>query len=381
MGSSTASPSAEDPFACFGDDDTSSSTADGSDKGNNDDSLSDTATLLKNSETARKLMEQYHNNEEKPQKRVLPISSPNDFEIFDVPITGGGYMKGIRATRSFRCGEEIMRESAILRLPNTQSGRTIQEADLKHKNAVRRSFHQLHHDTQDAMMELSSCVETEETKTPLGIYDTNSFRLTAQGDDDDFDEDDGPCCSGLFLTVARINHSCRPTANHFWRPDLRQMLVFAARDIAVGEEISTMYGPSESLSTAGRREYLYDRFSFHCMCMMCEEANETGGDDRMMEIHSLQEEIDLLAVTGECHLALTAIQRCLQLMKCQGIGSGVFTKPLLRYGYEMSIRIKDLAGSQRYLSEELLAIQQSEGADSRRALCIMEHVNAIESYR
>jgi hypothetical protein len=72
-------------------------------------------------------------------------------------------------------------------------------------------------------------------------------------------------------------------------------------------------------------------------------------------------------------------------MKCQGIGSGVFTKPLLvRYGYEMSIPIKDLAVSQRYyqhMSEEfLLAIQQSEGADSCRALSIMEHVNSIESY-
>jgi hypothetical protein len=40
-------------------------------------------------------------------------------------LGGGGYMKGIPATRPFQCGEEIMRESAILRLPNTQSGQTI----------------------------------------------------------------------------------------------------------------------------------------------------------------------------------------------------------------------------------------------------------------
>lgn len=370
MGSSTASPpSVDDPFACFGDDD--SSNSDGSNKGRNHDT-----TSLKNTETARVLMERYYINEEGPRKRIIPISSPDDFEVFDIPIMGGGYMKGIRAARQFHCGEEILRETAILRLPGTQSGRTIQEANLKHSNAVRRSFHQLHHDTQDAMMELSSCDETEETKTPQGIYSTNSFQLTSQDNTDD--DDDGPCTSGLFLTVARINHSCRPTAHHFWRVDLEQMLVFATRDIDVGEEICTMYGPSESLNTAGRREYLYDRFSFRCMCTMCEEANVTGGDDRMTEIHSLQEDIDLLAVTGECDLALSAIQRCLQLMKLQGIGSGVFTKPLLRYGYEMSLRTNDLPGSQRYLLEELLAIQQSEGTDSRRALCIMEYVNSIE---
>jgi hypothetical protein len=59
-------------------------SSDSSNKGNNDESH---RTSLKNTETAGKLMEQYHSNEEVPQKRVLvPISNPNDFEIFDVPF-------------------------------------------------------------------------------------------------------------------------------------------------------------------------------------------------------------------------------------------------------------------------------------------------------
>jgi hypothetical protein len=353
-----------DPFACFGEDDICASSS-GSNNGANTLDVENDVMTLKNSETARKLLEEYHISNEAPRKRVVPISSPNDFEVFDVPILEGGFMKGVRSTRSFHKGEEIMREAAILRVPNSQSAKNAYEAGLKHKNAIRRSFDGLHHDTQDAMMDLSSCDETEGIKTPQGIYDTNSFQL---GQDER---------SGLFLTIARMNHSCRPSANHFWRPDLGLMLVFATRDIAVGEEICTMYGPSESLNTDGRRNYLYDRFSFCCMCTMCEEANVSGGDDRMIEIHILQEEIDLLAVSGEFDVALSAIQRCLKLMKVQGIGSGVHTKSLHHYGYEMSLLANDFAGSQRYLSEELLAIQESEGNDSPHALFVMQHAAEV----
>jgi len=180
--------------------------------------------------------------------------------------------------------------------------------------------------------------------------------------------------------VARMNHSCRPSATHFWRPDLEQTVVFASRDIAVGEELCTRYGPADCLPTAGRRDFLDHHFAFWCQCGMCaEEERETGGDARMLEIQSLQEDIDLLASTGKSALALTAVQTCLTLLEQQGIGYGVFTKPILRFGYEMSLATKDYMGAHKYLSEELLAVQQSEGVDSPRALQIENEITRYKS--
>ena len=150
-----------------------------------------------------------------------------------------------------------------------------------HRQAVQRAFHSMYETTQSAFMDLSSCDENEDAKTPQGIHDKNAYRL-GEGSDN---------LGGIFLTLARMNHSCRPNANHYWREKLQQVLVFVARDIEIGEEMCKTYGPSAWMDTRSRREYLNERFSFHCMCHMCVEVN--GGDDMMAKIQSLQEDIAL----------------------------------------------------------------------------------------
>jgi len=208
-------------------------------------------------------------------------------------------------------------------------------------------------------MDLSSCDESFDDRTPRGIYDTNSFRLG--------NEDDG----GLFLAIARINHSCRPNVNHFWREDLQKTLIFATRDIRVGEELYTTYGPSECMSTRDRREYLSDRFSFRCMCEMCVEGNARGGDDRMVEIKSLQEDIALSSSTTLATTAaavLDSVKKSLALMNEQGIGGGVFLKSIYHQGYDVCMAAGDDEGARSYLVRELKAVQDSEGVDSPRAI-------------
>jgi hypothetical protein len=113
-------------------------------------------------------------------------------------------------------GQEILREGAVMRIPNTQSAHCHAEAITLHNNAVVRACNLLHDETRSAFMELSSSCEDDyndnynaddvvkvKTKTPRGIYDTNSFRLGPH-------ESNG----GVFLTIARMNHSCRPNVNH-----------------------------------------------------------------------------------------------------------------------------------------------------------------------
>ena len=184
-----------------------------------------------------------------------------------------------------------------------------------------------------------------------------------------------------------MNHSCRPNVNHHWSTELQMTLVFASRDIAAGEELCTTYGPSEWMGTRGRREFLSERFKFVCNCEMCLEGNDGGGDDRMKAIRSLQEGIALSsslvdgggaarssstgggdsASAASLALALESVDRCLALMNEQGIGGGAFTKSIYHRGYAICDAAGDDAGARAYLSSELRAVRDSEGADSPNA--------------
>ncbi|KAL7536532.1 hypothetical protein ACHAXR_009276 [Thalassiosira sp. AJA248-18] len=346
-----ASDAHDDPFACFGD----SSGGSDDDSNNNAD-----ASAVENLEEAHRLKE---------KSNAGPIMhtdiTSDSFEVFNAgPFSG----KGLRATVAYTCGDEIMRESAVMRIPNQQSASSLETAEVLHQNAIQKSFNSLHPATKVSFMELSSCNEDGvdgEVKTPWGVYDTNSFLL---GKD---------ACGGLFLTIARINHSCRPNVNHFWSTNLQQTLIFATRDIKLGEELCTTYGPSECMVTEGRRNYLSSRFSFECMCEMCLEGNTNGGDERMVEIQSLQEEISLFSpvrlTAGKAAAALDSIRRCLALMEEQGIGGGVFTKSIFHHGYDICHATGDNEGAIEYLLKELIAVRHSEGDSCARAIEI-EHV-------
>lgn len=249
-----------------------------------------------------------------------------------------------------------------MRVPSRHAASNAAEAEEKFKRSVQSNFETLPSATQKSVMDLSCCdayTDDYGAATLVGVYQTNSFRLGNETD------------SGLFLTVSRINHSCRPNSNHFWRPDLQMTLVFASRDIDVGEEICTTYGPSESMSTVGRQKYLNDRFSFDCMCEMCREGNAMGGDDRMVELNSLYEDISFYAAGGKPEEAIRAVNRCLELLGEQGIGVGAFTKPILHYGYQISLTgLHNETMARSYLERELVAVKSSEGAGSDRAIDI-----------
>ena len=251
-------------------------------------------------------------------------------------------------------------------------------------------------------MNLSSCRSTNENDenddnnnnnndTITGIYETNSFQL---GDEIN---------SGLFLTISRINHSCRPNVNHIWRPDLQKTLIQATRTIHSGEGIFTSYGPSECLSTFDRRTYLENKYSFVCDCTMCQEGNEYGGDDRMIELNTIFDELSLFNVEdssngndddkdsneSESDKAIRSVDRGLLLLQKQGLGSGAFVRSFLRSGYQISLNAttktktsttgttsneneneKNQNLARTYLERELIAVQNSEGIGSYRGIDI-----------
>ena len=342
------SASHHDPFACFGD------------SSSDDDNQSTDSAAVTNLEKARQ-MKETSNSPAEPIGMTQIID--DSFEIFDTgPFSG----QGVRATVAFKCGDEIMRESAVMRIPTSQSANSLENARIMHKNAIQRAYNSMHPTSQQSVMNLASCDEDDidVMKTPTGVWDTNSFCL---GDDP---------LGGLFLTISRINHSCRPNVIHFWQPKLKQTLVFATRDIKEGEEIFTTYGPAECMGTESRREYLNNRFSFQCRCDMCLEGNTNGGDEKMMQIKMLQDEIALSAGLISKN-GTSSIEKCLALMNEQGIGGGVFTKSLYHQGYEICTAAGDSEGARSYLGRELIAVCHSEGVGSPKAIEIEDMMNYI----
>jgi len=267
----------------------------------------------------------------------------------------------LRALRSFALGEEIFREAVMLRIPNHQAASSREEAERLHAEAVQADFDQLTQAQQRAVMDLSVCGKWLDANagipTPHGVFQTNSYRLKG--------EDDG----GLCLALARINHSCRPNVNHTWRKDMQKTLVFATRNIAAGEELFTSYGPSECLDTAGRRSYLSEGFSFHCMCDMCSEDDGGAGDARMVKLHDLHASLPNMVRQGQHQRAIQVIDQCIALLHEQGIGSGVFTMPLLNYGYQVALMgLKDKYLARAYLEKQIVAVTQCEGVGCPEAL-------------
>ena len=347
-----------DPFACFGSDDDDDDDA-------NDETTAATITTTAAQEQSRQLVQR--SNASHPTAAAPPVcmTSPH-YAVVD--IFGAG--KGVVARTAFRVGDEILRERAALRIPNVQAAASQADADALHQQAVQRALDRCHDDTKRAFYELSSCREPPDDaaqKSAVGIYGTNSYRL---GDDDPY--------GGLFLTIARMNHSCRPNCHHFWRADLRQQLVFAARDIAVGEELCTTYGPALCMDTAARRAYLWERFAFTCACDMCRAGNTHGGDDAMLQMDACREDISLYAASGQAAAALEAVEQCLSLLRRQRLYTPALVKPILHSGYQIAMgKMGDAALARSYLEQELPAVQHSEGVDSPRALEIQRILDSI----
>eukprot|EP00546_Thalassionema_frauenfeldii_P018039 CAMPEP_0178898556 /NCGR_PEP_ID=MMETSP0786-20121207/2403_1 /TAXON_ID=186022 /ORGANISM="Thalassionema frauenfeldii, Strain CCMP 1798" /LENGTH=327 /DNA_ID=CAMNT_0020569301 /DNA_START=88 /DNA_END=1068 /DNA_ORIENTATION=+ len=276
-----------------------------------------------------------------------PIES-SGYEIYscsnqDGYITG---QFGIRAKRKYETGDLIMSESPAMRINTAFVASTREEAVEKYENKLQDVFDNLSPLTAQSIMDLSSCKETDEVKTPMGIFQTNSFSL---------EQNTG--YGGLFITVARMNHSCNPNVNHHWRPDVHRMNCYAARDIAINEELCTNYGPTNLTnfsSTSERREYLEKKYAFRCACEMCMCGNDYGGDDRMLEIRDLLENISCF--TNEPHKLKGDVDKCLQLMKQQGIKNGKNVATVLHHGYLASMMSQENDMARSYLQKELKCV-------------------------
>ena len=135
------------------------------------------------------------------------------------------------------------------------------------------SWRDLIHQVEGLDMKCKSDFESLENVFPhtgsyqdwLGIFCTNSFQLGESG------QSGAPCRSALFLTVSRLNHSCR--ANCDYSIQHGSIQVRTTRPVVMGEELTICYnnfleeeGP---VVKSERRAYLMWAYRFNCRCEDC----------------------------------------------------------------------------------------------------------------
>ncbi|PVH89105.1 SET domain-containing protein [Cadophora sp. DSE1049] len=83
---------------------------------------------------------------------------------------------------------------------------------------------------------------------------------------------------GLFPLIARINHSCRPNSVNYWSEKLGKRVIYAGRDIGVGEEITVAYIPL--LKSTKERQNRLAQYGFVCGCEACSDTSGESGKRR-----------------------------------------------------------------------------------------------------
>ena len=154
--------------------------------------------------------------------------------------------------RSFVRGELILTERPLVSVPGHHPFNAEQVEEIDRRVAA------LSDNERSAFFEMANAFP-DAPSVAAGIFMTNSFDMT--------DSPFGPGCA-MYLAIARLNHSCQPNAQQTHIPETGEEVLYASRDIAVGEEICDCY--IELRMCADRRSaVLQELFRFSCACPSC----------------------------------------------------------------------------------------------------------------
>ncbi|KAG8868855.1 hypothetical protein FRB98_003180 [Tulasnella sp. 332] len=128
--------------------------------------------------------------------------------------------------------------------------------------------------------------------------------------------------AGLFETICRVNHDCRPNSEYFWDHTLGKEVLYALVDIPAGEELTVCY--SDLLERRERRAWLTSNFGFNCKCESCtlpstELAQSNQRMTKLSEIIAATPmliRINPVSAIAQIHQSLAIIEQ----EKCWGCG-------------------------------------------------------------
>lgn len=115
----------------------------------------------------------------------------------------------------------------------------------------------------------------------LNVFESNAVRA------------DDNSSGAVYKNACRINHSCQPNSDYFYRADFDALLVHALEDIQQGEEITAPYFNAAAHTYAERQAYLKEAYDFTCECRACAKSEEerAASDSRRSIIAQFKEKL------------------------------------------------------------------------------------------
>ncbi|KAL4257105.1 SET domain-containing protein [Pleurotus pulmonarius] len=196
------------------------------------------------------------------------------YEIAEVPSKGLGML----ATRDIPQGAFIMSERPLMIGPQehhlnahnmvfsaSATTRQRQRATLTEaEKTFRVAFARMDPENQALYMALHNAHRSDGSGPLMGVMRTNAYEVCHL---------DGRLYTGVFKDLSRINHSCSPnTTSYFDRASLSKLL-FAARDIPAGTEITSQY--CGLLQPRAARVQALKAYGFRCTCAACTKPLES----------------------------------------------------------------------------------------------------------
>jgi hypothetical protein len=239
--------------------------------------------------------------DDKPEEVEFPKKQSATPKLYILtPVSGKG--QGLIAAQDISKGTRILSDEPLFRIQSFGSELPVIEKEIEGKLNLlshddKRNFFSLHNSTPGDSYPLT------------GIVKTNALSLGSNSR-----------VGGIFPTISRINHSCRPNTQHTWNSSTGHETIHAIRDIKKGEEITISYnlgGPSQP-----RMQRLKRSYGFDCTCDLCSLTDEALkiSDAHQLRIQYLDDAIgDPDTATERPGIALAHCRELLSLYEMEAI--------------------------------------------------------------
>lgn len=276
------------------------------------------------------------------------------------PIDGKG--KGLIATQTIEPGTCLISEAPLFTTAD------IKSADVERE--LVRIVKGLPKDSQRAFLSLHN---NNPGREPFSnIIRSNGYPLGASSD-----------IGGIFLNIARINHSCLANTQQAWNVKRNQETAYVVRRIKEGDEITISYtigGPSRE-----RRSQLKRFFSFDCNCEICSLPSERleESDANYSKIAALDSQIgDPKRVKRAPEKALADCFELLQLYKKEDINDSRL--PRLYYdAFQICAMHSDEARASEFAkmcAQARTICEGDDSADAQEMMGFAEHPGTHEAF-
>jgi hypothetical protein len=188
------------------------------------------------------------------QKMAAAASSSEvPWEVRDTEFKG----KAAYSLHDYKEGDCIYKEKPLVWVPFHWPFNPEQVIEVDARVA------ELSYEDQEVFYDCANAYEELDGEAPsiaAGIFYTNSFDMCGAHHGES-------CC--MYPNIARLNHSCEPNTRQEYCAETMRLLLYADKDIAIGEQLTDSY-TDITQPVDVRRKALEKWYKFHCDCDKCE---------------------------------------------------------------------------------------------------------------